>query len=361
LESQANSDDKKLMDSLSVKLRQLLLGISPDQATAARRGFEIPDPAMRVRLEKVGVTFIFGYRLALEARSVDDLELDLDSVDLEWRGFAYEGAAMALALLDYVTFGRSGRLSRFLRGSGDRHRYMVHVGAGWAMARMPVWTGRLFWHLDPMLKWLAIDGLGFHEGYFHFPRYSNGKGGKKRPAGYGAHAFDQGLGRSLWFVKGGDVRAISASIAQFSPARHTDLWSGIGLACAYAGAPSRDQLKELRMAAGCYLPSLAQGAAFAAKARQWAGNEAAHTENACRVLCGTSASDAAAITDAALIELKPTPSKSGGGVRRFRDGEGTPPYEEWRRRIAAAFVEHGIITGCFGPPLDNASKLLLPA
>jgi hypothetical protein len=318
-----------LMKDLTAKLRKLVLGLSPDQAAAGRRGFDIPDPAMRLRLERVGATFVFGYNLALEARSVNDLGVTLDSVDLEWRGFAYEGAAMALALMDFFTLARANRLGPFLRGPGDTHRYMVHVGAGWAMARMPLRSGITIRQLDPMLKWLAIDGLGFHEGYFHWPRYSDGCLGKKRPTGYGAHVFDQGLGRSLWFVKGGEVRVISEHISRFSEGRREDLWSGIGLACAYAGAITREQLNELKAAAAGYGSSVAQGAAFAAKARQRAGNQAAHTENACQVLCGTSASAAAAITDAALSELK-------------ADSQ-THRYEVWRTRIAAAFAEGGLL------------------
>src|SRR5215831_7522654 len=295
---------RNLMNNLSVRLRQLLFAISPDQASAARRGFDIPDQAMRARLDAVGITFIRGYNTALEARTLDDLGATLDSIDLEWRGFAYEGAAMALALLDYFTPGSSDKLGRFLRGPGDRHRYMVHIGAGWAIARVPLRTGSAFRQLDPMLKWLAIDGLGFHEGYFHWSKYCTGTEAGKRPAGYGARAFDQGLGRSLWFVKGGDVGAISQSISKFSEARLADLWSGIGLACAYAGAVPFDHLNELKTTAGRYGTSLAQGAAFAAKARERAGNQTAHTENACQIFCRTSASGAAAITDAALNQIK---------------------------------------------------------
>jgi hypothetical protein len=327
------------MKDLAAKLRTLLLGLSPDQATAARRGFDIPDAAMRLRLERVGATFIFGYNAALEASSPGELSVNLDSADIEWRGFAYEGAAMALALMDYFTLGRANRLGRFLRGPGDPHRYMVHVGAGWAMARMPLGCDITIRQLDPMLKWLAIDGLGFHEGYFHWARYSDGCPGKKRPTGYGARAFDQGLGRSLWFVTGGEVRAVSEHISRFGEGRRGDLWSGIGLACAYAGGLSRERLSELKAAAACYTASVAQGAAFAAKARQRAGNQAAHTEDACQVLCGASASAAAAITDAALTGLKV-------------DSE-TPRYEVWRKRIAMVFADQG------GSPETSEAKQVL--
>jgi len=304
---------------------KLLLSISPGETTAARRGFAISDPSMRDRLEAIGATFILGYHAVFEERSIEKLGWALDSVDPEWRGFAYEGAAMALVLLDYFTFRRRDRLGDFLLGPGSPHKYMIHVGAGWALGRIPVGGGAVLERLDPMLKWLAIDGLGFHEGYFHWKKYADGAATNRRPRGYGARAFDQGLGRSLWFVEGGDVDRMSSQISGFARSRREDLWSGIGLACSYAGALSRDQLERLRAAAGPYIGGVAQGAAFAAKARQRAGNPAAHTEIACQVLCRTSANDAAAITDEALRNL---PADSGA-----------PSYEAWRRRTAEIIAE----------------------
>ena len=53
--------------------------------------------------------------------------------------------------------------------------------------------------------------------------------------GYMKRAFDQGLARSLWFVKKADVRVIKETISTFSADRHADLWSGVGSACAYTG------------------------------------------------------------------------------------------------------------------------------
>src|SRR5262249_58225672 len=100
-------------------------------------------------------------------------------------------------------------------------------------------------------------------------------------------------------------------------------WSGVGRACAYAGGLSPEQLPGLKEAAGCYVPGVALGAAFAAKAGQRAGTPAAHTEIACQVLCGISATEAAAVTDSALGEINP-------------DGE-VPTYELWRTRVASIF------------------------
>jgi hypothetical protein len=196
---------------------------------------------------------------------------------------------------------------------------MLHIGAGWALARMRRPIEPMLARTDPLLGWLAADGYGFHEGYFHPGRTVEQQRVPARIGGYARRVFDQGLGRSLWFVRGADVERLAATIAGFDPARRADLWSGVGLACAYAGGVPRDAIDALRSLAGAFAGELAQGAAFAAKARERAGNPAEHTDAACRVLCGRSAVSAAAVTDEALASLSP-------------EG-GEPTYEAWRRRI----------------------------
>ncbi len=84
---------------------QRLLILSPQAATFNQRGF-ICDPQSRspavqpqkqIYLETIGQTFIYGYNAAIMAHSLTDLFPLLEGVTLNLRGFAYEGAAMALS------------------------------------------------------------------------------------------------------------------------------------------------------------------------------------------------------------------------------------------------------------------------
>ena len=310
------------------QLRKFLFGISLEETTFARRGFRGGEVGPRRRLEQIGNIFLKGYHAALEEDSRESLALRLNAVEAEYRGFAFEGAGMGLALLDHVAPFRGNRLQAFLEGPGGAHVYMVHVGAGWALARLP-WlrcrVERSLARLDPLLRWLTMDGYGFHEGYFHWRRLVETRAIPDGLAGYASRAFSQGLGRSLWFVHGADVDRIPRTIAAFPPSRHADLWAGVGLACAYAGGLERQCLEALLIKAGPDAPALAQGAAFAAKARQRADNPAAHTDIACQVLCGLSADAAAYLCDVALKDLPP-------------DGA-EPAYEVWRQRIQAQLAE----------------------
>ena len=313
------------MNALVIQIRRRLFRISQDAVTFERRGFRGADPGPRQRLETVGNWFLAGYHFAVESSSVSELKAKLDSVEPELRGFAYEGAAMGLAILDRVTPWRARRFESFLAGPGAAHAYMFHVGLGWVWARAPFGFRRWQKRLDPLLGWLAFDGWGFHEGFFRGPGYLTGQAAPMRLRGYQRRVFDQGLGRSFWFVNGGSADRIAQTISNFSTARQPDLWSGVGLAAGYAGIASESSLHQLRTFSGRFHPQLAQGAAFAAKARQRAGNPAEHTDLAARILCGSSAEEAARLTDISLENLP-------------ADGP-EPAYEIWRQRIQSHFQD----------------------
>ena len=310
--------------SLLGKARRRFMGLSPAEATFAKRGFRAGDEQARERLEQIGVTFLSGYHAALEETEFVSLARRLSAIDAETRGFAFEGAAMGLALLDCLTPWGKDRWRTFTDRFADAHVYMMHVGLGWALARLRRGVTSHLVQLDPLLGWLVVDGYGFHEGYFNWRRYIEQRATPTHLKPYEQRVFDQGLGRSLWFVKGADVASVVNAIAAFPSARRDDLWSGVGLACAYAGGCGRAAIAWLQAAASKHLPAFAQGVAFAAKTRQRAVNLNAHTETVCRLICGRSAAETAAITDAALENLHAE--------------DGLPIYEVWRRRIQNNFA-----------------------
>ena len=305
--------------SLLGQARRRFLGLSTAEASFAQRGFRASDEEARRRLEQIGILFLSGYHAALEESEFGPLARRLAIVEADLQGFAFEGAAMGLGLLDCFTPWRKDRWRTFTERLGQPHIYMMHVGLGWALARLRRSVTSHLAQLDPLLGWLAVDGYGFHEGYFYWPQYVEGRAIHARLHGYALRVFDQGLGRSMWFVKGADVAAVANAINAFPAARRDDLWSGVGLACAYAGGCDRTAIESLRASAHEHLSSLAQGVAFAAKTRQRAANLNLHTKNICRLICGHSAEETAAITDAALEDL--------------REEGGLPAYEVWRRRI----------------------------
>jgi hypothetical protein len=308
------------------RLRKRIFEIPFEEVTCDRRGFNDSGHAARERLEHIGRSFLQGYHAALNDEGLESLVFKLEAVDHDFSGFAYEGAAMGLTLLDQLSFRKRERLLTFLNGAGSRHTYMVHVGVGWAIARVP-WLRRNFekaaQHLDPLLRWLAADGNGFSDFYFNFPAVMRKPERLERLQGYTRHAYAQGVGRGLWFVAGASADQVSRWISLLPRSLHGDLWSGIGLACAMAGGADRAAIEQLKLLSGDHQAAMAQGAAFAAKTRQQADNPTQHTEMACQILCGLDANAAAQLTDATRRCL---PVDAIG-----------PAYEIWRRRIQSQF------------------------
>lgn len=323
------------------RLSERLLTISPAEASFAKRGFARANARVCARLEEVGATFINGYRHSLAEPAPHALEKRLDTTSSELRGFAYEGAAMGL-LLQELLFPWQTCFRTFLQGPGQRHVYMMHVGAGWAVARLPLTRNRVIRGLDPVLSSLVLDGEGFHEGYFHPKTRIESQKPRIGVGGFRARVFDQGLGRSLWFVRGADVHEISATIGRFNESRRADLWSGIGLAAGYAGGVDRADLIALRSLAEPYQGHLAQGVAFAAKARQRAGNPASHTNDACIELAGCSADEVATATDDALAAIEGSESE----VR----------YERWREEIRRRLTSRSTGQPFGGRPVLTAAN-----
>jgi hypothetical protein len=130
----------------------------------------------------------------------------------------------------------------------------------------------------------------------------------------------------LWFIHATSIERIHGSIEHFHPSRRPDLWSGVGLACTYAGGCDEETIRQLKTTASDFWPEVAQGAAFAAKTRLEAGLVVPHTALACSILCNTSPEGAAQETDTALNHLA---SRS----------EVEPRYEVWRKNIQSAFAD----------------------
>jgi hypothetical protein len=300
----------------------------------AVRGFHVKTLESRDLLETVGRSFLTGYGYAAQARTAAGAEQDLETVARQFRGFSYEGAAMGFAVREGLPIPARGLVEELLRGRGADHVYMVYVGVGWAMARLPRFRWTTLHAPDPLLRWLVLDGYGFHQAYFKTRRYVQEcyqeqdfpwPGDISRR--YASNAIDQGIGRALWFVGGTDPEVVVALIERFPVQRHPDLYSGAGLAATYAGGGDESELRAFWGLAGQHRPYVAQGAAFAATARVQADLVMPHNELATRIFCGTTPDEALKISAEALVDLPP-------------DGE-VPAYEVWRQRIAAAFETSG--------------------
>ncbi|HST66840.1 MAG TPA: DUF1702 family protein [Mycobacteriales bacterium] len=302
-------------------------------------GFHRKDRSTQELLEQIVRSFLAGYGAATGARGPADAQPALQVAPPRFRGFAYEGAATGFALRDGLPFGRHDLFQEFADGPAADHDQSAYAGLGWAMARLP----RARWarpdRLDPLLRWLALDGYGFHQACFQTRRYVSGQTQEARfpwpggdtPDGYPNRAIDQGIGRGLWFVAGADPGRVTALTCSFPPHRRADLYGGAGFAATYAGGASADELTRFREDSGEHCGQVALGSAFAARARVRARSVGPETELATEVLCAVSPAAAARLTQ----DLRPDPADVDD------HGAGEPAYETWRQRVASALVPGG--------------------
>jgi hypothetical protein len=315
-------------------LRKRLLAPSLASVSFAGRGFPVVHTDATARLEAVPQAVVCGFEWAVEGASLWEIERRLALVEPEQRGFAYEGATMGYTILDAMPGGGRNRTRELLEGPGRPHIFLTYIGIGFAMARLPrpLWknilpelTGVAY---HPVMSWLAVDGYGFDRAYFDTDKWV---GDQADPVPYPwagcpeyfGRAFDQGVGRALWFIHGGNPGAVATAIGRFAERRRPDLWSGAGLAATFAGGADQQGLAELRRAAGEYYDELALGVVFAVKARTYAGYVPAHTHLAAGALTGLPVGELQAVSDRTEAVDD--------------DGGPLPRYELWRSAIRAEF------------------------
>lgn len=299
-----------------------------EQMAGERYGFQEDMGRIWQGFLPVAETLVGGFHAAIGDGRLHVLVPRLNAIAPEFRGIAYEGAGMGLTLLDAL-FPWQNRLHTFLAGAGARYTDLIYIGAGLVLPRLRKHPESFVAQLDPITGWLVVDGYGFYEGFFSGSRYVEDKEIPVHLSPYARRVFDQGLGRSIWFSTGANPDRIHTTIEAFPVGRRADIWSGIGLACAYAaGVVDHNAIQKLQMLAGAYQPQLALGAAIGARFRLQSGHKAAHTELACELLWGLPSDTVAHMTDLAMQELP------------IADKE--PLYDMWRKRIETQFMERTV-------------------
>lgn len=276
----------------------------------------------------VGRSFLDGFRIGMRGAGATEAVRQLMQVPREWQGFAAEGAGMSVAIRSAVEPWHRNEFHRLVSVSGGRHTYMMHVGLGWALARLP----RPLWpdlsKFDPAVGQLILDGYGFHEIFFNTAKtlrqhtvefdFDAWPG----PVQDAQQQLMQGVGRGMWFVAGGSPQLLHEIFEGFDPKFHSSLWAGTGLAATYAGGRGPEGLNEVLERAGEHAGWVRQGCAFAVDARHRANTTNDHTRLAAHILCGLTVERIVEITTSHRPEPQRVDSGDWGA------------YEEWRARIA---------------------------
>jgi enediyne biosynthesis protein E3 len=255
---------------------------------------------------------IFQHALYISTEHQDrELATYLKTVDLEFRAVAYEGIAMGLALTDLET-GTLQQWRSFTRTSSAVYLPHIHVGLGWAVAKQRVPSLAFIDPLDPIMQFRVADGCGYYDGTFRKLQTITKKERSNAIEPKDFQAYDQGVGRSLWYLYKGNNDLVNSAIQQFADARRADLWRGVGIACSFVGGCDERSLRDLQDLAASDKRQLAIGAAFTARARIQTNSVTNSSKLACRVWGNLSVERAMQLTEATQ------PSATGAGDEVYK-------------------------------------------
>lgn len=271
-------------------------------------------------LEHVLRAFVTGYNTArwhgLPALADAPLR---HCVSRDFEGFAFEGAGFWYALQDCLCLWRPSSLAQLTESVAPEHDFIAMVGAGFAVARLPMghrWLPRFQARFDPLTAWCVADGFGFHAGIFHWRRHAAGSEAPRAFSDQHRQLFDAGVGRSFWWVYGADVTGVSRAIARQAPYRRGAMWEGIGTALAYAGGVGEAVMTQLHDAASEHRADLRVGVALAGHMRRRGGNPADWTALACRTVLKNSVVGASDLVGRILSDVLAAPDMADTLTRR---------------------------------------------
>ena len=313
-----------------------------------KRGIELDGRPAQIRMAKVGGAVVAGVTSATTPEvSYDRITHDMDAMDPELRGFAWEGVGTALTTGDIrlqTASKESAERGLTLRANAVAEanptwRKWIIMGIGLGFGRTlahamadadtgPRWSevsgaylselvrGTVTCFLKHILSCDAVDAMLICDGLgmalasgdpdnwlvptASFSRLaeetsSTGARAVMRSAERG---FDQGVGRAAWFVNCGEPEKIISTLSTFGASKRLpDLWGGVGFAGTYAGGVPEAQWRDLVARASAARGYLAQAAACVANSRLKSSGAFQETEIGCRATWDRSARDA-------LIELQ---------------------------------------------------------
>jgi hypothetical protein len=248
-----------------------------------------------VKIENIKSIFQSSKDFCSSPKQLDVYIEQLELTEPEFRSIAYEGASMAIALTDFEKQGSLNTWHTF-HTKAQAHSAQIHAGLGWAIAQQNYTTISSIDTLDPILGYRVLDGCGYYDGIF---RQRSAIKGQKIPEQINVEmmqGYDQGLGRSIWYISKGNIARLSELLSLFSSTRHAAFWVGIGVACSYVGGCDKDLLKSLITLARDYQKELATGILLAARARVMTNSTTNDIELACSTLCRMSAQEAAVLS-----------------------------------------------------------------
>jgi hypothetical protein len=235
------------------------------------------------RMERIRSVFLNTQLFYSENNSIDELLAYLDNTEPIYRSIAYESASMSIAIKQIEAGAELSDWIAFVDGPAMKHKAQAYIGLGWSIAKLGLSFSNVVKDLDSNYFHRVADGCGYYDGSFKGrPTILSQQLPEYLPTSM-IPAYNQGVGRSLWYSCKADIDKLVDKIKSFSENRLADLWRGAGIAVAYIGGCDEEDLKALFKNAGENGLQLALGAALAVRSRTEANTMIPDTERCCRM------------------------------------------------------------------------------
>ena len=185
----------------------------------------------------------------------------------EFISVAFEGFSMGIALKSLRENQSLVDWNVFFNNHGQKHTSQVYVGLGWALCELDVPLESALHTIDGKWKLRILDGYGYYSAIFK-RRETIRK--MEIPCQISADfvpAFNQGIGRSLWYISNGDVERLNRNIELFASTRRYDIWRGVGIAMTFVGGIQKDAIEKIEACAGNAINELHLGILMAQSSR----------------------------------------------------------------------------------------------
>ena len=301
------------------EVRSLFRRSQPKQARHLRN----PANDKVIEVNTVIEMIVDGYNAGMDS-SISALTRQIQSLPITERRVLFEGAAGGLftayldGLIEYET------IDAFLAQTDPYRVAITGLGLGTALSHTDTVLTCIQGVNPSYWSWMTYDAHGFHDGLFRWKMAISEKCTPPQTSILWSRAYDQGLGRSLFFVAGADPRIILRLIDKFPVERRADLWSGVGLMVAYWGALDVKDLRLLLKRSGEYRPVLQAAVAFAASLRLGADEPRDFTEAASQIICRAHSEEVARVADHCMLKYQGEPLSSASFV-------------DWQRQMVEFF------------------------
>lgn len=240
------------------------------------------------KMELIQATFQDAKEKATTTNDLAQLNKLLLNFPNEFVSVAYEGASMAIAIKSIQETDSLKIWNNFYHDFGIKHSSQIHVGLGWAFSKLNLDFSSFDSDIAPLLKYRVLDGYGYYEGIFKRRQSVRMQQTPQHFDPLSIRAYNQGLGRSLWYISQGEAEKLVRIINLFPENRCHDLWRGIGIAVAYVGGTETSVLQQLVNESGQYLPNFKCGVSLLIQSRDKANTISNDTNTICDFLFGLS-------------------------------------------------------------------------